>query len=434
MNFFCAATVNNRLMLGRSVHRMKYKWLATENRIGIRAGTIRAVALVLRFPCLLWLSSHLSPEDFGGFIVYQTIVVIFTFLVGLELHQVAIRRYVRASVAEAAIVKSVHIRLGLKIAAVAAVALAGILMLVLPVRLLQLTLLIGICYTEYHQTEFGRYLIAESRTVASNILSLLRNAAWLPLSVLVLILQPGSGLTVLMAAWLGANLLSMILERIWRQPLVALPEPLSVGLLKTHARESAWFYAVVVAVMVRDQFDRLLIAGQLGLDDAGAYGFYATLVSFSLTIIQVLLIAENTRLFLSRTSQEAHSLIRLTVQNAIQSVILAALAGVLLYALLNPLLTLIDRPLLISYKPVFIVLAISTLVQAANNTLTLTLTALNEERNLGVIEIFSGCVSLLINLLLIDNYGSISCAFALGISATLAVAGKSWIIWRAAKR
>jgi O-antigen/teichoic acid export membrane protein len=248
---------------------------------GLAAATLRLAGMGGRFLLLLLIGRFLTPEDMGAFGLFAATCLILVQMIGLELHQPAVREVLK---------RSGPLREGVVRAQLRAYKFAYLL---LPIALLIAcrmgavapgkVLLLGLVIIGSHVSmEAHRLLMAVQRTGKAYIVLSLAQGLWVyPVALLLALFPSLRSLTTIMVAWAFAAGAAATIG--WREihsaNLLSIDSRRSPDLdfLRNARSSAATFMVSSTAFLLIESIDRYFLQHYYGGADVGVYTLYASI-------------------------------------------------------------------------------------------------------------------------------------------------------------
>ncbi len=263
--------------------------------VGAISASLRVLLLGSKFIFMLALARTTSPATIGVYTLTVTVVTILIYVIGAEVHTYTTREIIGSGCRNE---KAQHIQNHI------CFVLTGFL-LCLPVAWVTLiwlkifeqltfTLFALVLLGEVLCQEFGRYLIAMSQPVSSNVLQLLRGAAWMPFAVWLLYSSDWDAVDVVLAMWSIGCIIAIIFGIYRLRSCFCKRFSFSMSWLKHAVNNSSRYFIVVLLVQVQTFADRFIIQYNMGEHSVGLFAFYQsfanTIQGFVLTgVISILM-------------------------------------------------------------------------------------------------------------------------------------------------
>jgi O-antigen/teichoic acid export membrane protein len=249
---------------------------------------LRVVLLAVKFLFMLVLARETNSSTVGIYALLTAVTTMTLYFVGAELHTYAIRETV---VAQNAPGRSEHFQNHLKFVAI--LLLAGLPISWSAIRWLKFddqisfALYALVLFGEVFCQELGRYLIARSQPVASNLIQLLRGGAWMPVAVLCFTAGRMLPLQAILLCWAGGCASAMIFG-MWKLRDMFRPgTAISWEWLVRGSRSASFYFVVAVLAQVQNYADRLIVQVNLGPQYVGQLSFFQsfanTMQGFAIT-------------------------------------------------------------------------------------------------------------------------------------------------------
>jgi O-antigen/teichoic acid export membrane protein len=255
--------------------------LSSEMSAGIVTATLRLTGMAGRFLLLFLIGLLLTPEDLGAYGLFAVTCLLLVQVVGLELHQPAVREILRRGVAHGSTVVRAQLRVYswtylLLVPAATVVHLLGML------STGHAVLLIIVIIGSHLSMEANRLLIAVGRRERAFFVLSLSQGLWVfPLAPVMFILPSTRSLSVVFATWAVAAVLAAIcgylgLRRVGLLGPDTEQQP-DLAFLKQAYPSAAVFAASSFAFVMAESVDRYVLEQFRGHTEVGIYTLYASI-------------------------------------------------------------------------------------------------------------------------------------------------------------
>lgn len=248
---------------------------------GFVAAAFRLAGMAGRFLLLLMIGRLLSPEDLGTYGLFAVTCVLLVQVVGLELHQPAVRQILHLGIQRGEGVVRAQMRVYscmYLLLAPAALVVHSLGMLSLAHAALLVVAIIG----SHLAMETHRLLIAASRPQQAFLVLSLSQGLWVfPLALAMTFLPSTRSLTLIFAAWACASILAATYGyaglRAARLVASGLDRRPDLAFLKDAWPSAAIFAASSTAFILCESVDRYFLEHYRGHADVGVYTLYASI-------------------------------------------------------------------------------------------------------------------------------------------------------------
>lgn len=368
---------------------------------------LRGLMLAGKFLFMLALARYTSPATVGVYALVVTVVTMLVYLVGAELHAYTTREVVNP---EKGPERDLHIQNHgrfVLVGCLLSLPLAWLVLEWLNIRQqVSMVLLTLVLFGEVLCQELGRYLLVLGRPVASNLLQLLRGAAWMPVAIVLLGHGSLPAVDIVLVSWGGGCALAVLFGLWHMRAFLHKPRALTWSWLRTAFSSSRHYFAVALLTHVQAYADRFIVQLYLGESQVGLLAFYQSFANTVQTFVQTGVVSIlMPRLLLATQRHDwsgAHSIGRRMLFTSL------AVAGAISVALLVGMpvvLNMVGHP---EYEPLlglFPWLLLGNLLVVAGLIPHLRLYALHRDSLLMRIFLFVVPLAVLANLLLVPRFG-----------------------------
>ena len=387
---------------------------------GMLSIVFRVLVLIGKFAFIVVLAKTTDPATLGIYALLLTVNSLAVYIIGLEIHTFT-GREIAADRADNR--GGVHIQSHL-------VTVTGVFLLALPVIFgvvyslnlvgkFHFVLFAAILLAEALSQEFGRYLLMLSRPVASNLLQLIRGAAWMPLPTTLLLLGGGSDpINLVLWNWF-AGALAACLFGLWQIRQYLQPRHRYRLEWFVEAFSSArYYFAVALLTQVQLYSDRFVVQYFLGESSVGILSFFQSFASTIVTFVQTGVVAVMVpRLILAadRGDNEEERRIRRSMFSLGMGLALIIAAG--LAIALPLLLSVMGKTAYRPGLPIFYILLAGNLAVVTGVVVHLSLYARRRDVQLMKVSLIVVPIGLLSNIVAVPLFGITGAAWTFLIVA-----------------
>ncbi len=248
---------------------------------------LRGLMLAGKFLFMLALARYTTPATVGVYALVVTVVTMLVYLIGAELHAYTTREVVNP---DKGTEREQHIQNHGRVVLVGcllSLPLAWLVLEWLNIRQqVSMALLTLVLFGEVLCQELGRYLLVLGRPVVSNLLQLLRGAAWMPVAILLLDRSSLHAVDMVLASW-GIGCLLAALFGLWHmRAFLRTPRSFTWAWLSNAFSSSRHYFAVALLTHVQIYADRFIIQLYLGESQVGLLAFYQSFANTVQTFVQ----------------------------------------------------------------------------------------------------------------------------------------------------
>lgn len=378
---------------------------------GAASMVLRAMLLAGKFLFMVALAKWTTPATVGVYALILTVITVLVYLIGVELHSYTTREIVICEDrGEQACHFQSHLRVVLLMYALALpIAWATFAWLGIGGQFtfwLFALVLLGEALCQ----ELGRYLIVLSRPVASNLLQLLRSAAWMPAAVALIIWRPATAgpttIDTILVCW-AAGCAAAVALGLWHVRGLLWPlQPFGLDWGRQAFGSARHYFAVAMLTQVQSYADRFIVQFNLGEAQVGLLSFYQSFANTPLSFVQtgVVAILLPQLLFAVRNADAAESArIRRKMWQGSLGLALF-IAGALAIAM-PVMLDQLHRPEYAAVLPIFYGLLVGNLLMIAGLVPHFQLYAERQDALLMRIALFTTPFGVLANLFMVPWVG-----------------------------
>jgi O-antigen/teichoic acid export membrane protein len=418
-----------RQLAVKARHRLPIGGRATVTAGGASL-VLRALLLLGKFFFIVALARYTTPATVGLYVLLVTIVTIAIYIIGLELHTFTTREIVSDDVDGRG---AEHIQSHLA-------TVGGTYVLSLPVIYVfglflgiagkfNFLLLAGILFCECLGQELGRYLMVMMRPVASNLLQLMRGAAWMPVPLAILMATaPPHSVDTILWAWLsGAGIACAFGLSMIRRYLLS-PRRYRLKWLGEAFLSARHYFIVAVLTQVQYYSDRFIVQRAMGETSVGIYSFYQSFANTMMAFVQTGVIAVLLPRLLRAAKQDDRVVESQTLKAmAIWSMSLAFAISFVLAVGMPFLLDQVSKAAYAPALPAFYVLLLGNLLLIAGIIVHYGLYARRRDASLMRVALGIIPLGLVINIVTIPRFGLLGASMTFTVTALLELAIK-WIM------
>jgi O-antigen/teichoic acid export membrane protein len=368
---------------------------------------LRGLMLVAKFLFMLALARYTTSATVGIYALVVTTFTMLVYLIGAELHQYTTREVVNS---DKGVDRDMHIQNHGRFVLVAfllSLPLAWLILDLLNIRQqVSIILLTLVLFGEVLCQELGRYLLVLGRPVISNLLQLLRSAAWMPFAILLLDNDGLQVLNMVLAFWGGGCLLASFLGLWHLRASLRTLSPFSWVWLRHAFSKSRHYFAVALLTHIYAYADRFIVQFYLGESQVGLLAFYQsfanTVQTFAQTgVISILMPS----LLIAMQRHDWPGEREISKRMLLTSLGVAAVISLALLFCMPTVLKFVGNPEYVALIGLFPWLLLGNLLIVAGLIPHLRLYALHRDSLLMRIFLFVVPIAVLANLLLVPRFG-----------------------------
>lgn len=401
---------------------------------GFVAAALRLLGMTGRFVLLVLIGRTLTPEDFGAYGLFAVTSAILTLVVGLELHQPAVREILkRADTARGDVVRT-QLRTYAFAYLLLPPALGGAILLdiVSPLH----ALLLGLVIVGSHLSlESQRLLIAAQRTERAFLAMSLAQGLWVfPLAAVMLLVPGLRSLTIVLGAWAAASLIAAAIGFHGVYAIGWLRRQSGAGFDAAFLRD-AWpsallFMASTTTFVVIESLDRYFLEHFHGHAAVGVYTLYAGFARALRELAFAAIVSTSLPIFVGARQRNElagarHELVRMARRLTVYVLVGAPLLAAGLFAVLP----FLNDARYAENVPTFLLLLFATALSTFAMISHYALYAAGRERTILTIHAASLVVAIVAYSILIPSYGVHGAALATMVVAAV-MTGLKWFFAR----
>jgi O-antigen/teichoic acid export membrane protein len=320
---------------------------------------LRALILVLKFFFSILIIKKLTIEDYGLFGLFQSSVVIGTFIVGFDFYNYASREFLFNKE------KGISFYLKNQIILYSYAYLIGIIFFILSYKFINidakiLKLFILMLISEHLSQELYRILILLKKTLIANIVLFIKSALWVAFLYVMWEFEyiPYNIHSVLWL-WFIFTFLSIVFAFFyinfkWRRIKI------DYTWIKKGIRVSIPFFIGTILFKLVEFSGRYFLNYYTNLEAVGIYTFFSGITNILLVFVHTVVVIEKYPILLEKKRIGNLSFIKEFISFRKQMVLITLVGMVLCMIFIYPLLFLVDKPELINEIGAFYILLLST--------------------------------------------------------------------------
>ena len=375
--------------------------------VGVVSVFLRGLLLGGKFLFMLALAQQTTTSTVGKYGLVVTVVTMFVYLIGAELHAYTTREVVNP---DKGVQRELHIQSHGWFVITGCLLSLPLIWLVLEwinIRKdLSMTLLALVLFGEVLCQELARYLLIFGHSIKSNLLQLLRSAAWMPFAARLIDNGSPATLDIVLISWAGGCFLA-VLFGLWHiRSFFHTCHKLTWSWVCTAFRSSRFYFAVALLTQVQVYADRFIIQLYQGESQVGLLAFYQSFANTIQTFVQTGVIAILLpKLILATQRHEWQSATRIGQHMLFASMGFAIVISLLLLAGMPLVLKFIGHPEYESLLDICPWLLLGNLLVVAGLIPHLRLYAMRRDSLLMHIFLFVAPISVVANLLMVPRFG-----------------------------
>lgn len=400
---------------------------------------LRALLLVGKFLFMVALAKWTAPATVGVYALVLTVATVLVYLIGVELHSYTTREVVACEdLGEQACHLQSHFRIVLLMYALSLPIAYGIFVWTGIAGHFSFALFVLVLLGEALCQELGRYLIVLSKPVASNVLQLVRSAAWMPVAV-VLIARfpagPSAPIDTILVCWATGTAIAIAFG-LWHVRALLWPlQPFSADWGRRAFGSARHYFAVALLTQVQSYADRFIVQFHLGEAQVGLLSFYQSFANTLLTFVQTGVVAILLPRLLHAVRHSDMAAAGFTRRRMWQgSVGLALVISLGLIALMPLLLDQLHRPEYSAILPIFYGLLLGNLLMVAGLVPHFQLYAERRDALLMRISVITTPCAVAANLVAVPMFGLPGAVAVFVATAAVQLALKSYFARQALAR
>ena len=381
---------------------------------------LRGLTLLAKLAFMVLLARWLSAEEFGQWVLVFAIVTYGIFIVGAELYNVSLRRYVAEG--HEAVIPAFSAQWFYFAASYAVMVAVGLVLSYLGGSALFANALVisGILIFEHFSHELHRLAFYGGHQIHANMILVIKTAGWMIPTGAYLAFHPASAsLSLVLWAWLaGAALAAVYALAFYRRIFRGLRFHYvrSVfGKLDRGFRLVAPFLVIALAMRTPFLIDRYMIEHFAGTAAVGPYGYYATFGNGVQALFDVVILARLIPRLLGEKHTHAEH-VKIVFSYAYQTLAFWILSLAALYVAIPYVNRFVGKESFQEAFGLFIVLSVGQMIFALASVMHYGLYALHRDRQLATGALVYLGLTVVLYVALIPSWGSYGAAIALALA------------------
>ena len=387
--------------------------------------TIRGSATLIKLAFTLFLGSVLTEGEFGLYSLIISSIYISLIFIGFDIYLDCNRQIIQQEKH-----KDQTFILNNQLAAyIPFYFLFSLTIFFIPERIIPkdfIFLFFTISIIEHLNSEIFRLLLTLRKTIIANLLFFIRNGLW-PLAIFVLYyFNMQLNISILLTYWLYACILSLIIGFIY----IRNKYKFNFNLINRKTIIESYKYAFIffigtIAYKIVEFSDRYFIDYYLDKESVGVYSLYSQFGSVLNTIIFTIVISIGyPKLLKAIYTNNFKLIIKEKNDMLIEIVIISVLTIFGGYLLLDSLLEVINKPLYLEFNYLFYLVIISNILLNISYVYHFIMIGYKKDYEITFLTLIGAAINILLNIILIKNYGIIGAIFSKIIAFTFILISK----------
>jgi len=334
--------------------------------ISILSILLRAILILLKFLFIIFFTKSSSIENLGIYALLVSSITIIVFIFGAELHSSACRDVVTENTSDK---KSMIFSTHSFFTCISFVILAFIYFIanyfgyLKPFYWLGLPI-IFLCFFELYSQEVSRYLLMSEKTIASNVMQLIKGGLWvIPILFLISKSPEEEHLNLVINGWLISALVATLIGLFCLRKALWFSSNIDMTWLFSALKRARVYWFVAILAQLQMYSDRFVLNYFTGAYEVGVLSVFQNFTNVIQTFVQVGVIG----IFLPKLISTYHTrnlsaYIQSIKKLVAQSAIIIIVISLTLLLCIREVLALIDKQIYFQLLDVFYLQIISTIL------------------------------------------------------------------------